>query len=212
MRFLRPERIVRLYPRAWRERYEDEMRALLEQTPTSARVWWDLARGLAAEWGRLVSAGVVERLRGPRARMFWRVYGFLGFCYAATVAATFLGSALFESGYRLTALTVSDGLVRILVSLRAFVAWVSVLSGTRRWLLVGRTELMGWALLTISSLSVSRLEQLQFGDTANLLFQALGSFLLLAAGTPAAFADQRCVEARVLPRPSERSDILGLRD
>jgi hypothetical protein len=188
------------------------MRALLEQTPPSARVRRDLVRGLVAEWGRLLSAGVIERLRGPRARMFWRVYGFLGFCLAASIAASFLGSSLYESGYRLTAPTISDGLVRALVSLRAVAAVVSVMSGGRRWLLVGRIELMAWALLTIAALIVGRLEQVQFGVTSNLFFQALGSFFLLAVATPAAFAEQRCVEARVLARSAEPTNILGLRD
>jgi hypothetical protein len=43
-------RIVRLYPRAWRARYEDEMLALVEQSAPRWRDVGDLARGSAREW------------------------------------------------------------------------------------------------------------------------------------------------------------------
>jgi hypothetical protein len=45
-------RIVRLYPRAWRERYEQEMLALLEQSPGTWGDVVDLARAGAWEWLR----------------------------------------------------------------------------------------------------------------------------------------------------------------
>ena len=46
----RPERLpgggwLRLYPRDWRERYEDEMLAVLEERSAGARLHFDLARG-----------------------------------------------------------------------------------------------------------------------------------------------------------------------
>jgi hypothetical protein len=40
-------RLVRLYPRPWRERYGAELRALLEQTPATAGAVLDLLRGAA---------------------------------------------------------------------------------------------------------------------------------------------------------------------
>lgn len=207
-----PRRLLRLYPRVWRERYEDEMRALLEQLPVSRSVRRDLVRGLLTEWSRLISAGVVERFRGQRARQVFRAYGFLAFCYVATIAAGFFGDTLVESGYLLTTATASDTAVFVIISVRAAVAWVSVLSGTRRWLLVRHVEMMGWAMLTIAALTVNRIEALQFGAGWHPFFQAIGSFFLLGAGTPAAYSAQRCVESRLLNSSADRSNILGLQD
>jgi len=210
-RLFGPERLIRLYPRAWRERYGVEMRALLEQLPASWTVRGDLVRGLVTEWTRLLTAGAIERFRGPRARQVFQAYGFLGFCYVATIAARFFGDTLNESGYHLTGPTRSDSAVFAIISVRAIAAWASVLSGTRRWLLVRHTELMGWAMLTVAALTVGRMEALQFGTSWHPFLQALGSFFLLGAGTPKAFAAQRCVEARLMNRAAERTDILGLR-
>lgn len=42
--------LVRLYPRSWRERYADEMRAVLEAGPVSRRDGLDLARGALDAW------------------------------------------------------------------------------------------------------------------------------------------------------------------
>jgi hypothetical protein len=42
--------VVRRYPRAWRERYEDEIVALLQTTPVAAMQVLDLVRGCVGEW------------------------------------------------------------------------------------------------------------------------------------------------------------------
>jgi hypothetical protein len=47
---MRPETLIRLYPRAWRERYGAELLALLEATPMTSGVRADLLRGAAREW------------------------------------------------------------------------------------------------------------------------------------------------------------------
>lgn len=46
------QRLVRLYPRAWRARYGQEMLALLEQGSASWKDVIDLTRGAASEWIR----------------------------------------------------------------------------------------------------------------------------------------------------------------
>jgi hypothetical protein len=48
-------RIVRLYPAAWRERYQDEMLALIDQTECSWRMTLDLASGAVVEWVHAVA-------------------------------------------------------------------------------------------------------------------------------------------------------------
>jgi hypothetical protein len=44
------ERLLLLYPRAWRERYGDEFLALLGEGPLSAREWVDVLRGAMDAW------------------------------------------------------------------------------------------------------------------------------------------------------------------
>jgi hypothetical protein len=44
------KRVVRLYPRTWRARYEEELLALLEQGHVRWRDALDLARGATWEW------------------------------------------------------------------------------------------------------------------------------------------------------------------
>jgi hypothetical protein len=73
------KRLIRLYPRAWRDRYEEEFVALLEESPTSVGDVFDVARGATDAWlrpqvvsgmseGRLV---VVARLRGSMLMVLW---------------------------------------------------------------------------------------------------------------------------------------------
>ena len=45
-------RIVHLYPRGWRARYEPEICALIETSPLGGRLVLDVARGCASEWLR----------------------------------------------------------------------------------------------------------------------------------------------------------------
>ena len=46
---MRPELLLRLYPRAWRERYGEELLALIEtQSPLGLGTWLDLLRGALA--------------------------------------------------------------------------------------------------------------------------------------------------------------------
>ena len=54
--------MVRLYPRAWRERYEEEFEALLEERPASASDVCDVALGAFDAW--LYSAGGPGKERG----------------------------------------------------------------------------------------------------------------------------------------------------
>jgi hypothetical protein len=68
--------LVRLYPGAWRERYEEEFVAMLEQGPVSIRELFDVALGVMDAWlrpqvlyeGRLV---MVARMRGSVLAVLW---------------------------------------------------------------------------------------------------------------------------------------------
>jgi hypothetical protein len=48
-------RIVGLYPAAWRERYQDEILALIDQTERSWRMTLDLAAGAVREWAHFIA-------------------------------------------------------------------------------------------------------------------------------------------------------------
>lgn len=50
---MKPETLLRLYPRAWRERYGDEFLALLQQTGVGWRQLIDVFAGASREWVRV---------------------------------------------------------------------------------------------------------------------------------------------------------------
>jgi hypothetical protein len=50
---MNPRWLVRLYPRAWRERYGEELIALLDVTPADSRAVRDVVLGAAGEWVHL---------------------------------------------------------------------------------------------------------------------------------------------------------------
>src|SRR5262245_25166298 len=47
---IRPQHLVRLFPRQWRRRYGDEFLALLEKTAVDRKVVFDTMRAAAGEW------------------------------------------------------------------------------------------------------------------------------------------------------------------
>jgi hypothetical protein len=73
-------RLVRLYPRAWRERYEEEFVAMLEQGPVTIKDLFDVVFGAVDAWlrpqvvyeGRLV---MVSRMRGSVLAVLWAWVG-----------------------------------------------------------------------------------------------------------------------------------------
>jgi hypothetical protein len=74
--------ITRLYPRAWRERYGDELSELIDETGMTPRVAVDVARGAAREWtsqARLAVAGGGSMVIGPAWRhpQMWALAAFV---------------------------------------------------------------------------------------------------------------------------------------
>lgn len=84
------KRLVRLYPRAWRDRYGPELEALLEDEPTSAGVVVDVIAGAARAHGRAWEG----RLRSPRVGPMLLLFG--GEAWALLFIA---GLALARSSY-----------------------------------------------------------------------------------------------------------------
>jgi hypothetical protein len=76
-------RVLRWYPRRWRERYETEMQALLADGPVRWRDVLDLARSAAGEWEREIARGPL----GP-IKIVIAAYVVLMTVFAATAAVT----------------------------------------------------------------------------------------------------------------------------
>jgi len=77
-------RLVRLYPRRWRERYETEMLALIDDTGLDARRSFDVAWGAGREWVRTV-------VEAPSPVAVWIVW-MLVFPAALACGIAFLGT------------------------------------------------------------------------------------------------------------------------
>ena len=83
--------LLRLYPRAWRGRYGEELGALMDATPSSWLVYADLVRGAAREW--------LHELSGPHVftpgwRLAWRTLSRLLTSTAIAVAIVFVSRYL----------------------------------------------------------------------------------------------------------------------
>jgi hypothetical protein len=156
-------RLLRLYPRAWRARYGEEMLALLEQHHLSMRTRINLLRGaLDAQLHR--RNPIVTRNRRPSVRWsllvallpstfvairwlgqlypfsgdstLWNALVILGMM-AAALAATWAGTSAQEMGGRLRESAVAGGLVGISALLIAWiVSWgltIAGLAGVFAW-------------------------------------------------------------------------------
>ena len=61
MRRSTAERLTRIYPRAWRDRFGDEFIDLLETQPFGAAVLWDVTVSAAMERGRALISAQTDR-------------------------------------------------------------------------------------------------------------------------------------------------------
>ena len=83
--------LLRLYPRAWRARYGEELGALMDATPLSWRVCVDLVRGAAREWVHELSSPHVFT---PGWRLAWRTLSRVLTSVAVAAAILFLSRYL----------------------------------------------------------------------------------------------------------------------
>ena len=58
---MNPRRLLRLYPRAWRERYGEEVAALIDETRPGGFAAFDLLAGAGREWIRLAATKFTGR-------------------------------------------------------------------------------------------------------------------------------------------------------
>jgi len=86
--------LIRLYPRAWRERYRDELEALLAERGAGWRDVVDLIRGCLSEWVSVAAAPRPGRAgSGAAAGVAWLAALLIGTAAATWLAAT-LGDVL----------------------------------------------------------------------------------------------------------------------
>jgi hypothetical protein len=163
-RFRLARALVRLYPRRWRERYEAEMLALIDDTGLDARRAADLLYGAGREWASVASAWPTERLGWQDAVASFLFLGATAF----TIASAGTGVALLlckiptppvtwiENGYRMqlpprlpSSLGGLGPLVQFLAPIRFFLAGVL---RPNRGPKVGRREFCVWlAVLFVGS-------------------------------------------------------------
>jgi len=140
--------LLRLYPRAWRARYEDEVLGLLDDDPADFRTLVDLARGLGRE--RMVA--LLEWRPGEAARLtaasFGEMASLLGIgallSLLAVPTAAWAGAHGAHSGPAWLAVLV---VFPFAAPLRWLVASTALNGGRWRWALVSDRELPIWGAI-----------------------------------------------------------------
>jgi hypothetical protein len=90
-------RLVRAYPPAWRERYQDEIVGLIDETECSWRMAVDLAGGAVYEWAHAVvhpagEGDALQKILEVRKAMRW--FGAISFALVLTFGAPWIGSLI----------------------------------------------------------------------------------------------------------------------
>jgi hypothetical protein len=142
---MRPETLIRLYPRAWRERYGAELLALLEATPMTSGVRADLLRGAAREWVEQVVRPGDTACPYPLllVRQVVRLAGLTALSWCLVLAAWPLAEWLHVNGFVMPG-NARGLLLGMLVSARGSLAlFVGMQRGHSVWA-VGRGEFVIW--------------------------------------------------------------------
>lgn len=111
---MRPERLLRLYPRAWRERYGEEFLAAIGDRPLDARQRIDIVSGAIDAW---LSADVRRAAEADR---------------GGTGGRPMVLKSVLACERRTAAVTTRDALIGAAVMIGATVACVAAAQGARR--------------------------------------------------------------------------------
>jgi hypothetical protein len=90
--------VLKLYPEAWRKRYESEMSVLLEDDPPSLRATLDLLRGAAL--AHLHALGGLSPLERARNSVSGVIGAFICFCFAGSAFAKTTEDFAFQAAGR----------------------------------------------------------------------------------------------------------------
>ena len=210
--------IVRRYPRAWRERYEQEMLAVLDEASIDWHLLFDLARTCISEHANR-PVGPFGELRMLQLRWIGRFIA----AYVLAICLAFLGWSLAGWSYAHGYVVDLDGGVsfgiQMLLLMRSFAA-AAALTG-RRWLALSRTEFLAWLVVAAGSAAAHRLSFLAVADLSwnqgrytgpsltDLVFMLSMPLMFLVTGTTTAM--DRWKRMRSLrTRPNVPTKILGL--
>jgi hypothetical protein len=158
-------RIVRLYPIAWRARYEREMFALLDETDVTFAKAFDLLGGALVEWAHVVlSRDMASRLlqRGWAKATFR--FGVFGVSVAiGSVVCRGIASRMLELAHQQVPMLVAIPAV-VLIPVQLFglfrLQWNLPISEKTPKHRIGRAELLGWFALFLVGGVGQKMQQL----------------------------------------------------
>jgi hypothetical protein len=221
---MKPERLLRFYPRAWRERYGEEFLALLEDTPLTWAVQADVVGGAVREWSRFLV--VPDERRSPYPALTIRAFGRAA---GALALSMLISSVTWPIATWLDARalgTIGTGapiVLGMLVAARGFIGYYGVFAGGPRFV-IGRRELWFWLAFAAVCQTLGQVDDLATrrlpwnADSAfpytqlDYTIRLFTNLQFVVMGTSAALADHTRAKAWRMRRPLVPSNILGLRD
>jgi hypothetical protein len=199
--------LVGLYPRAWRERYEEEFVAMLEQRPASVSDLVDVAFGVLDTWVRpqVVSEGgrfVIPKMRSSLLAVLWAWVGFVAAGVGFQKMSEYEDFVSAARENPVVGISFETVVVGAIVALAALVVGGApiVLAAVREALAEGRRDVpllfcvplfsaaafVGYVLV-LGKIIYPTLGRLAVHDVVNVaLFLSLGGAFLLAAAASAA--------------------------
>lgn len=188
--------LIRLYPRAWRERYGEEFLALLDETRLS---WWqvpDIVRAATNERVRAAGRAVVGEL-SERAMLRWRLTGRMAAwtAVAAVVVATawLAGQWFVSEGAELPARLRRGAAVAMAAAwIRLAVTFVLRARLTARGeeaapIGVSAAEATAWSVMALAWFTIQQAVEPSLG---HLVMRGLGFFWMLGALTRPKLVDE----------------------
>jgi len=171
LRLMLVKTLLRLYPRAWRERYGSEFEAFLAQTKLTGSALFDIVRAAAIERGRTGVELLFGRTGSARYVRMVLSRTLLPFLAAWIIAAAgwLLGNAV--DGTSVAAALSQHNAWRFFLPVFAIgrhaAYQVLTVGGQRRRLVIGRIEATAWISLALVSSIMLRLDTLKWHHSAD---------------------------------------------
>jgi hypothetical protein len=224
---MKPERLLRWYPRSWRERYGEELLALIQDTVDEGRPAWRLR--LSVAWGGLrerdrraahaASAGL-QRLASPNTwvMMVWAglIVATVPQCFARSSAPSRVWQTTAARDALLVTVALTGALVLagVLAALPALVrllrtgGWPAI--RRRAWLAAVATAVSGGALAGLT-LAMGSHSPVQLADSLPYAVAVVAAGLAIAAamGLWAATATAAAKHLALTPRVRAAQLVLG---
>ena len=171
--------LIRLYPRAWRVRYEGELRALVQDHPPSLAQLVDLLRGCGSEWGRLLTDPVAYP------RLSAEIDAATQICYALLFGIFVVGAGELLRNWRQPPLTPFGISVASFVHLALILRVLPIVTRRRSWRRVGVLEAWLWLATVTSTFLLDRWSGVGIPFPAIDVIRAASCLWCLSMATPA---------------------------